>query len=144
MILGVFGRPLSSRQAFKETVNEMNPFYEETYQGKDLCVYKVYQYLVKQCLLENPEFKQVILGNDDGYLVDKTDEGVTKYLLIQDEDEKNRHYKELILRSKRGLIYGTYWLYEDNFGIVDQHIADFQIEDTSSTRKIEDYLEINR
>ena len=57
MILGVFGRPLSSRQAFKVTVNEMNPFYEETYQGKDLCVYKVYQYLVKQCLLENPEFK---------------------------------------------------------------------------------------
>lgn len=37
------------------------------------------------------------------------------------------------------MIYGTYWLYEDNFEIVD-----FPIEDTSSTRKIEDYFEINR
>ena len=42
------------------------------------------------------------------------------------------------------MIYGTYWLYEDNFEIADQHIADFPIEDTSSTRKIKDYLEINR
>ena len=42
------------------------------------------------------------------------------------------------------MIYGTYWLYEDYFEIVGQHISDFPIEDTSSTRKIEDYLEINR
>ncbi len=57
MILVAFGRRPSSRQTFKEAINEMNPFYEETYQWKDLYVYKVYQYLAKQGLLENPEFK---------------------------------------------------------------------------------------